>query len=71
MNKLNELRILGYEVLLLPNDVVDIQLPENQELTSKIKQRLDEIKPELNEDLKSEYFSGRHLYRYHSHSTRK
>jgi len=36
MSKLEELRNLGYGITLLPGRDINIQLPENQELTQKL-----------------------------------
>ncbi len=69
MSKLEELRNLGYGVTLLPGSVINIQPPENQELTQKLKDRLRVIKPTLIEDLESEQETA--LYRFQGYSTRK
>jgi len=71
MSKLEVLRNLGYEVSLLPSNEIDIQLPENQELTQNLKARLSQIKPNLIVDLKDEQTSRRGLYRFLSYLTRK
>jgi len=54
MSKLAELRNLGYGITLLPGSDIDIQLPANQELTQKLRERLAVIKPNLIEDLEFE-----------------
>ena len=69
MSKLDELRNLGYGVTLLPGSDIDIQLPANQELTQKLRDRLTVIKPNLIEDLESEQETA--LYRFQGYSTRK
>ena len=71
MSKLVELRNLGYELSLLPGYEINIQLPENQELTQTLKARLSQLKPSLIQDLKDEQTSSRDLYRFLRYSTRK
>ena len=71
MSKLNELRKLGYELSLITNDEVDIDFPEGQEPTQKLKDRLDHLLPILVQELKVEQTSKSGLYRFLSHSTRK
>lgn len=71
MSKLDELRNLGYDLTLLRNNDIDIQLPQGQDLTPKLETRLQEIKPLLLEDLIAEQDSNNGLYRFVSYSTRK
>jgi len=69
MSKLAELRNLGYGITLLPGSDIDIQLPENQELTQKLKDRLRVIRPTLIEDLECEQETA--LYQFRGYLTRK
>jgi len=71
MSKLEELRNLGYGITLLPGRDINIQLPENQELTQKLKDRLTVIRPTLIKDLEHEQETGRVLYRFQGYSTRR
>lgn len=71
MSKLDELRNIGYDLSLLGNGELDIQLPEGQDLTPKLETRLQEIRPILVENLIAEQDSNDGLYRFLSYMTRK
>lgn len=71
MRKLDEIRNAHFDASLLPGDEIDIQFPENQEWTQKLKDRFAQLKPLLVQELKDEQTSRRGLYRFIGYSTRK
>ena len=71
MSKLNELRGLGYQVELLGNGQLDIQLPEGKDLTVRLEMRLNEIKPLLIADITAEQDTKNGTYSFISYMTRK